>query len=154
MVQIGEATGTIAAQSIGEPGTQLTMRTFHIGGAALTKGEQSSIESQTRGTVHLEKCKFAEKFDHETGELLERVILNRNTNLIIRDEAGREKETYDLVYGAKLLVEDGQLVERNQPLCEWDPYSETFLAEVEGYIQYVDLEEGQTVIETIDEGTG
>ncbi|MBN2723642.1 MAG: DNA-directed RNA polymerase subunit beta' [Deltaproteobacteria bacterium] len=154
MVQIGEATGTIAAQSIGEPGTQLTMRTFHIGGAAIAKGEQSSIESQTRGTVHLEKCKYAERFDSETGELFERVIINRNAQLIIRDEAGREKETYDLVYGARLLVEDGDPIEKNQSLSEWDPYSETFLAEVNGFVQFLDLEEGQTMSETIDEGTG
>ncbi|MBU1220600.1 DNA-directed RNA polymerase subunit beta' [Myxococcota bacterium] len=154
MVQIGEATGTIAAQSIGEPGTQLTMRTFHIGGTALTKGEQSSIEAQTRGTVHLEKVKYAEKFDQETGEFIERVIINRNAQLIIRDEAGREKETYDLVYGAKLLVEDGQLVDKGAFLSEWDPYSETFLAEVDGFVQFEDLEEGQTMSETIDEGTG
>ncbi|MBU1240572.1 DNA-directed RNA polymerase subunit beta', partial [Myxococcota bacterium] len=153
MVQIGEAVGIIAAQSIGEPGTQLTMRTFHIGGTAKVGADESSIEAQSKGTVRLEKCKFVERTNSQTGEV-ESIVINRNAQLIIVDRAGREKEQYKLVYGAKLLVTENQQVENGTPLCEWDPYAETFLAEVEGYVKYVDLEEGQSMNETIDEGTG
>jgi len=154
MVQVGEAVGTIAAQSIGEPGTQLTMRTFHIGGAAQLKGETSSIEAQTKGIVRLERCRKADRFDPETGLVNEAIVLNRNGQLIILDEAGREKESYNLVYGARLLVRDGDAVKPGDKLSLWDPYSETFLAEVDGVVSYQDLEENITISEKIDEDTG
>lgn len=153
MVQVGEAVGIIAAQSIGEPGTQLTMRTFHIGGTAQLKGEQSSIEAQTKGIIRLERCQVAERVDPDTGEV-KHVVLSRNSQLIILDEAGREKETHNLVYGAVLQVKDGDSVKPGDKLSFWDPYSEVFLTEVDGYVRYRDLEENITISEKIDEDTG
>ncbi len=153
MVKIGEAVGIIAAQSIGEPGTQLTMRTFHIGGAAKVGADESSIEAQSKGIIRLENCNSVEREDPQTGEK-EKVIINRNAQLIILDESGREKSQYNLVYGAKLMVDNGDTIEQGQRLSEWDPYSETFLAEVAGFAKYEDLEEGRTLKETMDENTG
>ncbi|MDA3864849.1 MAG: DNA-directed RNA polymerase subunit beta' [Deltaproteobacteria bacterium] len=153
MVKIGEAVGIIAAQSIGEPGTQLTMRTFHIGGAAKVGADESSIEAQSKGIVRLENCNSVEREDPQTKEK-EKVIINRNAQLIILDESGREKSQYNLIYGAKIMVDNGDTVEQSQRLSEWDPYSETFLAEVGGFAKYEDLEEGRTLKETMDENTG
>ena len=154
MVQIGETVGIIASQSIGEPGTQLTMRTFHIGGTALTKGEQSSIEATEDRIVRLDGCRLAYKSDPETGEIIETINLGRNAQLVLLDDLGREKETHELVYGARLFVEDGQAVKKGDTLSKWDPYSEVFLAEVDGTVAYIDLVEGITMQESIDERTG
>ena len=148
MVNFGEAVGVIAAQSIGEPGTQLTMRTFHIGGAASRRAEQSSLEARGDGTVELQEEKVAETRD---GNL---VVLNRSTVLIIRDSTGREKEHYDLTYGAKLLVKPGQAVKADQVLSEWDPFALPILTEQGGVIEFGDIEEGATMKEQVDEVTG
>src|SRR5256885_5374652 len=116
-VSIGEAAGVIAAQSIGEPGTQLTMRTFHIGGAATRRAEQSSLENRYAGTVKFFQLNTVQKKD---GGL---VVMNRNGELVVGDESGRERERYQVIYGAKLMVKEGQKVEAGTLIAEWDPFA-------------------------------
>jgi DNA-directed RNA polymerase subunit beta' len=147
-VNIGEAVGVIAAQSIGEPGTQLTMRTFHIGGAASRRAEQSTLENRNSGIVKFNNVSVAKKKD---GTL---IVMNRNGEIVVTDEQGRERERYGVVYGAKLLVRDGQKVEPNAMLAEWDPYSSPILTEVAGRVKYGDLIDGVTISEQVDEITG
>jgi len=148
LVSIGEAVGIIAAQSIGEPGTQLTMRTFHIGGAASRRVEQSTLETRNDGFV-----KFI-----NVRSILNRegvpVVMNRNGEIAIMDEAGREREIYSVIYGAKLRVEDGQAVKEGETLAEWDPYTIPILSEESGKIKYGDITEGDTMQESKDEVTG
>ena len=148
MVNIGEAVGVIAAQSIGEPGTQLTMRTFHIGGAARREAEQSQLECRNDGTVRLESMRTVEGRD---GKL---VVVNRNGQLVIQDEQGRERERYPMVYGAILHVQDGEAVKAGKVLANWDPFSNPMLTEIGGIIKFGDIEEGQTMVEEKDERTG
>ncbi|HET8722627.1 MAG TPA: DNA-directed RNA polymerase subunit beta', partial [Anaeromyxobacteraceae bacterium] len=147
-VNIGEAVGVIAAQSIGEPGTQLTMRTFHIGGAATRRSEQSTVENRNPGVVKFLGVNVAKKKD---GTL---IVMNRNGEVIISDEQGRERERYQVVYGAKMLVKDGQKVEAGTLLAEWDPYSVPILTEVAGRVKFGDLVDGVTYAEQVDEITG
>jgi DNA-directed RNA polymerase subunit beta' len=148
-VNIGEAVGVIAAQSIGEPGTQLTMRTFHIGGAAARgKIEQSSLENRSEGIVRLENTRVVKKRDGQV------VVMNRHGLLKIVDESGRERERYHLTYGAFVKVEDGQRVPRGTMLAEWDPYAIPILTEVTGEVKYGDIVEGVTMEEKLDEVTG
>ena len=147
-VNIGEAVGVIAAQSIGEPGTQLTMRTFHIGGAASRRAEQSTLENRNPGLVKFSNVAVAKKKD---GTL---IVMNRNGEIIVTDDQGRERERYGVVYGAKLLVRDGQRLEPNSMLAEWDPYSSPILTEVAGRVKYGDLIDGVTISEQVDEITG
>jgi len=147
MVNIGEAVGIIAAQSIGEPGTQLTMRTFHIGGTA-TVIEQSSLKFNHAGIVKYKDLKVVRGKDNEL------VAMNRNGFITLVDEGGRERESYPIVYGAKVKVEDGQRVEAATLLAEWDPYSLPILTDVAGKVKYTDLVEEITVQEHIDEVTG
>ncbi|HOD75872.1 MAG TPA: hypothetical protein PKJ17_07590, partial [Syntrophorhabdaceae bacterium] len=148
LVSIGEAVGIIAAQSIGEPGTQLTMRTFHIGGAASRRVEQSTLETRNDGIV-----KFI-----NVRAILNRedipVVMNRNGEIAIMDDAGRERERYSIIYGAKLRVKDGQTVEEGETLAEWDPYTIPILSEETGKIKYGDIFEGETMQESKDEVTG
>ncbi|MFQ5664051.1 MAG: DNA-directed RNA polymerase subunit beta', partial [Terriglobia bacterium] len=148
MVELGEAGGVIAAQSIGEPGTQLTMRTFHIGGTATRIAEQSHLDAKNNGFV-----KFSGLTTVKTreGGL---VVMNRNGSLAVVDEKGREKERYAIVYGARLKVEDGQPVTLGQSLAEWDPYTFSILTEVGGTVKFKDLEPGETLEEQVDEVTG
>jgi len=146
MVNIGEAVGVIAAQSIGEPGTQLTMRTFHIGGAAALRTEQSSLESRNEGTVKLNNVQVVKKKDHW-------VVMNRQGEVVLCDELGRERERYGLQYGAKLLVKDADKVKGGQLLAEWDPYAMPIVTEVGGYVAYGDIVDGVTMQETLDEVT-
>ncbi len=147
-IEIGEAVGIIAAQSIGEPGTQLTMRTFHIGGTATKVVEQAVLEAKNSG-----KVKFTDlhAVRNREGVL---VVLNRNARISIVDNRGREKEKYNLVYGARILVEEGQTVKIGQKLVEWDPYSVPILTEVGGRVALGDIIEGVTVKEIVDEVTG
>lgn len=147
-VEIGEAIGIIAAQSIGEPGTQLTMRTFHIGGAATKVIEQATLEAKNSGYV-----KFIDinAVKNKEGNL---IVLNKNAMISIVDKTGREKEKYNLVYGARIFVEDGQQVEVGQKLVEWDPYSTPILTEVGGKVALGDIVEGVTFKEEVDETTG
>src|SRR4051794_8980325 len=148
-VNIGEAVGIIAAQSIGEPGTQLTMRTFHIGGAAARgKIEQSSLETRTEGTIHIRNAQLVRKSDNSV------VIMNRHGELIVMDDTGREREHHRLVYGAVLKTEDGARVNAGQTVAEWDPFASPILTEVGGVLQFGDLVEGVTVMEKVDEVTG
>jgi len=148
MVNIGEAVGVIAAQSIGEPGTQLTMRTFHVGGAARARAEQSTLEVRNEGVVKFKNLKTVAKRDNT------QVVMNRNGELAILDESGRERERYAVVYGARLNVQDGDRVEAGRNIAEWDPFSLPIVTEVAGYVRYGDIEEGKTVKETLDEVTG
>ncbi len=147
VVNVGEAVGVIAAQSIGEPGTQLTMRTFHIGGIGQVRTEQSALESRNEGYVKLENVQVV----HKQGYL---VAMNRHGELLILDEAGRERERYGLTYGAKILVEDGQKVAAKTLLSEWDPFSMPILTEAGGVVKYGDVIDQVTMQEQLDEVTG
>ncbi|MDC0227906.1 DNA-directed RNA polymerase subunit beta' [Alphaproteobacteria bacterium] len=147
-VNIGEAVGVIAAQSIGEPGTQLTMRTFHIGGAAQRGAEQSKIEAPFDGKL---------KFDNTSLVMTEdgsEVVLSRSSEMLILDDQGREKARYRLQYGSKLLKKDGKKVKAGEILAEWDPYTIPIITEKEGTAHYVDLVEGVSMREITDESTG
>jgi DNA-directed RNA polymerase subunit beta' len=148
MVERGEAVGVIAAQSIGEPGTQLTMRTFHIGGAATRASEQSTQDAKSPGIV---KYMGVNVVTNAKGE---RIAMNRNGILAILDEKGREKERYPVVYGARVLVEEGATVKANQLLLEWDPYTFSILSEVSGVVHFKDLIDNVTLQEQVDEITG
>lgn len=147
-VEKGESVGIIAAQSIGEPGTQLTMRTFHIGGAASKVVEQTILEAKNSGTI-----KFINISTVKNREGL-LVVMNRNGGIAVVDAKGREKEKYSVVYGAKLMVNNGQKVEMGQKLVEWDPYSTPILTEIGGKIALGDMVEGATIKEEVDEITG
>ena len=147
-VNIGEAVGVIAAQSIGEPGTQLTMRTFHIGGAAQRGAEQSKIEAPFDGKLKLDNASSV------TTEEGSEVVLSRSSEMLILDDQGREKARYRLQYGAKLLKKDGETVKAGQILAEWDPYTIPIVTEKEGTAHYVDLVDGISMREVIDETTG
>ncbi len=148
LVERGEAVGIISAQSIGEPGTQLTMRTFHIGGAATGSAEQSKQDAKSDGFA---KYMHINTVRNARGEL---IAMNRNGILAILDEKGREKERYPVVYGAKLLVDDGAPVKENQDLLEWDPYTFSILTEISGIVHFKDLMEGITMQEQVDEISG
>jgi DNA-directed RNA polymerase subunit beta' len=147
-VELGEAVGVIAAQSIGEPGTQLTMRTFHIGGTATRVTEQSKLEARNSGFVRFIDMNVV----RGRGEHL--IAMNRNGIIAIVDEKGREKERYHVVYGARLRVEENQPVKLGELLAEWDPYTFSILTEAGGTIQYKDLQPGITIEEQVDEVTG
>jgi DNA-directed RNA polymerase subunit beta' len=148
-VNIGEAVGVIAAQSIGEPGTQLTMRTFHIGGAAARgRIEQSSLEARSEGVVKLENAQIVARQDGQV------VVMNRHAVIKIADDSGRERERYNLTYGAYLKVKEGDRVKKAQILSEWDPYAIPLLTEVSGIVKYGDVIEGVTMEERLDEVTG
>ncbi len=148
LVELGEAVGVIAAQSIGEPGTQLTMRTFHIGGAASRAGEQSTLISKHEGAVNYVNITTVK---NKKGDY---VAMNRNGSIIIMDRDGRERERHPVVYGASLKVADGQIVQPETVLVEWDPYTNPILTEVSGIIHFKDIEEGMTMREEVDEVTG
>jgi DNA-directed RNA polymerase subunit beta' len=148
MVELGEAVGVIAAQSIGEPGTQLTMRTFHIGGTASRVSEQSKLDAKNNGAVRFINMVTVRS---KGGDL---VSMNRSGSIAVVDDRGREKERYQIVYGAKLKVEDGAKVQLGQALAEWDPYTFAILTEIGGTIQFKDLQEGITLHEEVDEVTG
>ena len=145
---MGEAVGTIAAQSIGEPGTQLTMRTFHLGGAASRAVEQSVHTARHDGSVTL---KDVITVTNRNGKL---TVMNRNGDMIITDSTGRERDRFKLVYGAVLNIKDGDAVTKGMALAEWDPYSNPIISEVTGKISYQDIEEGATMSEQVDAVTG
>ena len=146
-VNMGEAVGVIAAQSIGEPGTQLTMRTFHIGGAAQI-ADQSFIESNFDGEVKIRNSHIARNTD---GDLM---VMARNVAIVIVGSDGTERAVHRVQYGARLKVDEGDKVKRGQRLAEWDPYSRPIMTEIDGTIGMEDLIEGQSVTETADESTG
>jgi DNA-directed RNA polymerase subunit beta' len=148
LVDVGEAVGVIAAQSIGEPGTQLTMRTFHIGGTASRISEQSTLEVRSNGFA---KYHNLQTVTNREGHF---VVMNRNGSVVIVDEKGRERERHSVVYGAKIKVADGSPVKMNDVIVEWDPYTFSILTEVGGTVQFKDLEVGVTLHESVDEVTG
>ena len=148
LVEMGMAVGVIAAQSIGEPGTQLTMRTFHIGGTASHTSQQTTLEAKNAGLVKFHNVTTVKD---KKGDL---VVMNRSGAMIIHDQKGREKERHAVVYGARLKVKDGQDVRQGQLLVEWDPYSFTIMTEDEGPAVFKDVIDGQTVHEQVDENTG
>ncbi|MGI8724376.1 MAG: DNA-directed RNA polymerase subunit beta' [Methyloceanibacter sp.] len=148
-VNMGEAVGVIAAQSIGEPGTQLTMRTFHLGGVASAKViDQSSLESNFDGTV---KIKQRNVVEDSQGRL---IVMGRNTTLVILEDDGSERAVHRLPYGTHLRVDDGVKVKRGDRLAEWDPYTRPVLTEIDGHIDFEDLVESLSVSERRDESTG
>ena len=146
-VNMGEAVGVIAAQSIGEPGTQLTMRTFHIGGAAQIS-EQSIIESNFDGKIKIKNKNVVKNSDGQT------VAMVRNMIVTVLDPDGTERAAHRIQYGARVLVSDGDTIKRGQRIAEWDPYTRPILTEVDGVIGFEDLVEGQSMSETLDESTG
>ncbi len=148
LVNVGESVGIIAAQSIGEPGTQLTMRTFHIGGTASRMAEQSTLEAHVEGTVHFLNLQTVERRD---GTL---VVRNRNGQIAIRDARGRDREKNPVPYGAVLAVHDGQKVKPGDKIAEWEPWSMPVLSEVAGYVKFIDVIDGVTMKGHIDEVTG
>ncbi len=147
-VNIGEAVGVIAAQSIGEPGTQLTMRTFHIGGTATRRAEASTIENRNPGVVKFQALNTVKRKD---GSL---IVMNRNGEIVISDENGRERERYSIIYGAKVLVKDGQKIDAGVTIAEWDPFVNPIISEVSGTVKFGDIIEGVTMNEQLDEVTG
>jgi DNA-directed RNA polymerase subunit beta' len=149
LVNIGEAVGVIAAQSIGEPGTQLTMRTFHSGGVGMMQAESSSHESRNPGKVKLHNVNLVAGADGLS------IVMNRNGEIAIHElETLRERERYTLVYGARMKVVDGEVVEKGQTLAEWDPFSTPIITEKGGLVKFEDIIEGQTMQEKFDEVTG
>ena len=148
IVNVGEAVGVIAAQSIGEPGTQLTMRTFHIGGAASRAAAISSIEVKFGGTVRLQNMKVLR---HENGTF---ISVSRSGELIIMDEIGRERERYKVPYGATMTAGEGASVKSGQNIANWDPHTHPIVTEVNGTARFKDVVEGVTVARQLDEITG
>ncbi len=146
-VNIGEAVGIIAAQSIGEPGTQLTMRTFHIGGAASSSVEQSNATSPFKGTVKFENIKLIED------RFKNKIVLTRNAKIKITDEKN-DKFSTNIPFGSKLLVNEDENVEANKILAEWDPYTLPIIAEKNGFVKYIDLKQGISFRESVDDTTG
>ena len=147
-VEIGEAVGVIAAQSIGEPGTQLTMRTFHVGGTARLEQETKHIAAMDGKVKYLDDLKVIK---NRKGEM---ISLKRQSEIALEDERGREVARYQIVYGAQLHVKDGQKVKEDDILATWDPFTFAILTEVKGTVKYQDLKEGKTVEEEIDKVTG
>ena len=147
LVEIGEPIGVIAAQSIGEPGTQLTMRTFHIGGTASAVTEQSVLEAHKNGTITYRDLHYV------VNDKNQMIVMNRHSKIIILDEKGREIEKNSLVYGAKLYFKDGDKIKKGDILADWDPFTVPILTEVSGKIKFGDIIEGVTIQEQVDEIT-
>ncbi len=148
-VNVGEAVGVIAAQSIGEPGTQLTMRTFHIGGAASRTAVASQVESKSNGVVH-----YSAGVRYVTNSRGELVAISRNGEVVIHDDNGRERERHKVPYGATLTVRDGVSVKAGHVLATWDPHTRPIVTEYSGRIKFENVEEGVTVAKQVDEVTG
>ncbi len=147
-VNIGEAVGVIAAQSIGEPGTQLTMRTFHIGGAVQRGTEQSNVEAAVTGKVQYANCNTVKNSEDV------QIVMSRNAELVLIDDQKRERARHRVPYGAKLTVKDKAKVDRGDKLAEWDPYTLPIISEIEGFANYVDLIDNVSITEKLDEATG
>jgi DNA-directed RNA polymerase subunit beta' len=148
-VNVGEAVGVIAAQSIGEPGTQLTMRTFHIGGAASRTAVASQVESKSNGIV-----RYSPTMRYVTNSRNELIAISRSGEVVIHDDNGRERERHKAPYGATLLIRDGEVVKAGQILAAWDPHTRPIITEYAGKVRFENVEEGVTVAKQIDEVTG
>ncbi len=151
LVNVGEAVGTIAAQSIGEPGTQLTMRTFHIGGVGSLDVEQSAHEVRFSGTVRHHEMRLVER--DEGGQKVN-IVMTRNAEVSVVDENGRERERYPLVFGSRLYYSDGDEIEQGATLAEWEPFATPVLTDVGGVVKFEDIVEGISMEERVDENTG
>jgi DNA-directed RNA polymerase subunit beta' len=149
LVNSGESVGVIAAQSIGEPGTQLTMRTFHIGGAASRAASASQVENKSAGTV-----RFAASMRYVTNTRGEQVVIARTAEVLIMDDAGRERERHKVPYGATLAVRDGLAIKAGTALANWDPHTRPIITEYAGRVKFEHVEEGVTVVKQVDEITG
>jgi len=149
LVNSGEAVGVVAAQSIGEPGTQLTMRTFHIGGAASRAAVASSVEAKSNGTV-----RFTATMRYVTNGKGAQIVISRSGEVLITDDHGRERERHKVPYGATLAVQDGMVVKAGVPLATWDPLTRPIITEYAGTIKFENVEEGVTVARQVDEVTG
>ncbi len=147
-VNIGEAVGVIAAQSIGEPGTQLTMRTFHVGGTAQKGTELSSVDATYDGKISLRGEKTV------TNSEGQKIVMNRNTEIVLCDEKGKERAHHKLPFGSRLYVSDGDDVKKGGKLADWDPFTSPIISEREGIVQYLDLVDGVSLKESVDESTG
>ncbi len=147
LVSEGEAIGMIAAQSIGEPGTQLTMRTFHVGGTAQIK-EESQVVAHSSGTIRITNRNVIEDSKKN------KIIMGRNTQVYIEDKNGRQIAVYKVPYGSKLYCDNGQEVKKGKKICEWDPYTLPVIAEKSGIVNYMDLVDGVSLAETVDDATG
>ncbi len=152
LVELGLAVGVVAAQSIGEPGTQLTMRTFHIGGTASRISDQSNLDSKHKGIASYENLQVIDRPNAQGGSDL--IVMNRNGFIVVKDDKGRDRERYQVVYGARVKVKDGQAVDTGTILVEWDPYTFSILTEESGQIRFKDILDGVTVQEDVDEVTG
>jgi len=149
LVNAGEAVGVIAAQSIGEPGTQLTMRTFHVGGAASRAAAASHVEAKSAGTV-----RFTQNMRYVTNPKGEKVVIARSAEVLVTDDHGRERERHKVPYGAILAVDDGKHVRAGAQLATWDPHTRPIVTEYAGTVKFENVEEGVTVTKQIDEVTG
>ncbi|MDP4173201.1 MAG: DNA-directed RNA polymerase subunit beta' [Bacteroidota bacterium] len=152
LVEIGEAVGIIAAQSIGEPGTQLTLRTFHLGGTSSRIASQSQVDSSVDGLVQFERVNYVEKSDFLLGTI--RIVIGRRGALSILDNDNRQIKRYEIPYGAELVVADGQRVKKGMPLYNHDPYNAVILTDITGRVSFVDLIDGITMQQVTDEQTG
>ncbi|MBX3679979.1 DNA-directed RNA polymerase subunit beta' [Cognatazoarcus halotolerans] len=148
-VNVGEAVGVIAAQSIGEPGTQLTMRTFHVGGAASRAAAASGVEAKAAGTV-----RFNQNMRYVANAKGEKVVISRSAEVVVADDMGRERERHKLPYGAMLLVDDGLAIKAGTQLATWDPHTRPIVTEYAGTVKFENVEEGATVAKQIDDVTG
>jgi DNA-directed RNA polymerase subunit beta' len=148
IVNVGEAVGVIAAQSIGEPGTQLTLRTFHIGGTAMRMAEQSVVKTKARGTVHFVQVRSVKDEDGAV------IAIGHHGEAEVHDERNRVRARYQIPYGSRLLVADGETVDASQTLFEWDPYASPILSDRNGTVQFVDIVDEVTVRDELDEKTG
>ena len=149
LISIGESVGVIAAQSIGEPGTQLTMRTFHIGGAVSRAASVSQVESKSNGTAG-----FTSTMRYVTNSRNEQIVISRNGEVVISDDNGRERERHKVPYGATLIINDGKPVKAGQALATWDPHTRPIITEYAGRVKFENVEEGVTVAKQVDEVTG
>ena len=147
MVHVGEAIGMISAQSIGEPGTQLTMRTFHVGGTASVK-QESQIVSSSDGILKIVNTNLLE--DSKKNQ----IVMGRNTELSIEDGNGLQVASYKVPYGSKLFFQNDDKIKKGAKICEWDPYTTPVIAEKDGIANYVDLIDGVSIAETVDDATG
>ena len=148
MINQGEAIGVVAAQSIGEPGTQLTMRTFHIGGAASRASAENSVQVKNNGTLKLQNAKFVTNSDDHL------VITSRSSELTVIDDLGREKERYKVPYGSVLSKKDSQALNAGEVIANWDPHTHPIITEVAGKVQFVELIDGVTMVRQTDDLTG